>query len=205
MTAASTEKGKGEVMKGKKMKTIFVVVCLIIIVAAIISLLPSGKDETADTNEESGTVSAEPSAEPTAEPEAESTEPSEEVKHRSGDEIIGISEKDISDLHLVYYDSVIDDVTGKWRLSVMSEDIDIQDYIYSYYQQYFKADNEVHGIVNLASKTTTRINYAAGMLTVTEYDYVDGEEHDAKLLYSGTPIKSYIVYADNGDIEKIDE
>ena len=184
-------------MKGKKMKTIFVVVCLIIIVAAIISLLPSGKDETADTNEESGTVSAEPSAEPTAEPEAESTEPSEEI--------IGISEKDIADLHLVYYDSVIDDVTGNWRLAVMSEDIDIQDYIYSYYQQYFKADNEVHGIVNLASKTTTRINYAAGMLTVTEYDYVDGEEHDAKLLYSGTPIKSYIVYADNGDIEKIDE
>lgn len=192
-------------MKGKKMKTIFVVVCLIIIVAAIISLLPSGKDETADTNEESGTVSAEPSAEPTAEPEAESTEPSEEVKHRSGDEIIGISEKDISDLHLVYYDSVIDDVTGNWRLAVMSEDIDIQDYIYSYYNNYFKDDTEIHGIVNLSSNTTARINCTAGMLFVTEYSYVDGEEHDAKLLYSGTPLKSYIVYVDNGDIEKSEE
>ena len=30
----------------------------------------------------------------------------------------------------------------------------------------------------------------SGMLFVTEYSYVDGEEHDAKLLYSGTPIKS---------------
>ena len=189
MTAAITEKGKGEIMKGKKMKTIFVVVCLIIIIAAIISLLPSGKDKTADIVEESGTSSAEPSMEPAAEPEAESTEQSEEIEHRSGDEIIGISEKDISDLHLVYYESVIDDVTGNWRLAVMSEDVNIQDYIYSYYQQYFKADNEVHGIVNLSSKTTTRINYAAGMLTVTEYNYVDGEEHDAKLLYSGTPIR----------------
>ena len=27
----------------------------------------------------------------------------------------------------------------------------------------------------------------------------------AKLLYSGTPIKSYIVYTDNGDIEKSEE
>lgn len=43
------------------------------------------------------------------------------------------------------------------------------------------------------------------MLFVTEYSYVDGEEHDAKLLYSGTPLKSYIVYVDNGDIEKSEE
>lgn len=161
------------------------------------------------TTKEAETVSTEPAAkmetvEPTSDPESES-ESAKEVEHRSGDEIIGISEKDISDLHLVYYESVIDDVTGKWRLSVMSEDVDIQDYVYSYYNKYFKDDTEIHGIVNLSSNTTARINYASGMLFVTEYSYVDGEEHDAKLLYSGTPIKSYIVYTDNGDIEKSEE
>ena len=196
-------------MKGQKMKTIFVVVCLIIIAAAIISLLPSGKKDTDATTKEAETVSTEPAAkmetaEPASDPESES-ESAKEVEHRSGDEIIGISEKDISDLHLVYYESVIDDVTGKWRLSVMSEDIDIQDYIYSYYNNYFKDDTEIHGIVNLSSNTTARINCTAGMLFVTEYSYVDGEEHDAKLLYSGTPLKSYIVYVDNGDIEKSEE
>ena len=196
-------------MKGQKMKTIFVVVCLIIIAAAIISLLPSGKKDTDAITKEAETVSTEPAAkmetvEPTSDPESES-ESAKEVEHRSGDEIIGISEKDISDLHLVYYESVIDDVTGKWRLSVMSEDIDIQDYIYSYYNNYFKDDTEIHGIVNLSSNTTARINCTAGMLFVTEYSYVDGEEHDAKLLYSGTPLKSYIVYVDNGDIEKSEE
>lgn len=191
------------------MKTIFVVVCLIIIAAAIISLIPSGEKYTDGTAKEAETVSTEPAAEiettePTNDPEPES-ESAKEIEHRSGDEIIGISEKDISDLHLVYYESVIDDVTGKWRLSVMSEDIDIQDYIYSYYNNYFKDDTEIHGIVNLSSNTTARINCTAGMLFVTEYSYVDGEEHDAKLLYSGTPLKSYIVYVDNGDIEKSEE
>lgn len=195
-------------MKSQKMKTIFVVICLIIIAAAIISLLPSGKDKAPETEKEAEAVSTEPAAEaepatqPTTEPESESQE---EVEHRSGDEIIGISEKSISDLNLVYYESVIDDVTGNWRLSVMSEDVDIKDYIYSYYQEYFKDDTEIHGIVNLSRNTTTRINYTSGMLFVTEYSYVDGEEHDAKLLYSGTPIESYIVYADNGDIESVEE
>ena len=196
-------------MKGQKMKTIFVVVCLIIIAAAIISLLPSGKKDTDATTKEAETVSTEPAAkmetaEPASDPESES-ESAKEVEHRSGDEIIGISEKDISDLHLVYYESVIDDVTGKWRLSVMSEDVDIQDYVYSYYNKYFKDDTEIHGIVNLSSNTTARISCVSGMLFVTEYSYVDGEEHDAKLLYSGTPLKSYIVYTDNGDIEKSEE
>lgn len=196
-------------MRSQKMKTIFVVVCLIIIAATIISLLPSGKKDAVGTAKEAETVSTEPAAEiettePTNDPEPES-ESAKKIEHRSGDEIIGISEKDISDLHLVYYESVIDDVTGKWRLSVMSEDIDIQDYIYSYYNNYFKDDTEIHGIVNLSSNTTARINCTAGMLFVTEYSYVDGEEHDAKLLYSGTPLKSYIVYVDNGDIEKSEE
>lgn len=134
--------------------------------------------------------------------ESESEILSTEVEHRTGAEIIGISEKDISDISLTYYDKVKNDVTGNWRLAVISEDIDIQDYIFSYYKKYYKNDNEIHGIVNPYKKITARIDYLYGMLFVTELTYVDGEEHDAKLLYSGTPIKGYLIYTDNGDIVK---
>lgn len=126
-------------------------------------------------------------------------------EHRTGEDIIGISEKDISDISLTYYDKVKNDVTGKWRLAVISEDIDIQDYIFSYYKKYYKNDNEIHGIVNPYKKITTKINYLYGMLFVTELTYVDGEEHDAKLLFSGTPIRGYLIYTDNGDIVKDEE
>ena len=45
----------------------------------------------------------------------------------------------------------------------------------------------------------------SGNLYVSEYEYVDGEEHDAKIMFSGTHLLDYIVYIDNGDIEKVTE
>mgnify|MGYP000787866733 FL=1 len=41
------------------------------------------------------------------------------------------------------------------------------------------------------------------MLDVSIYEYVDGEEHDAKLLFGGTLLKQYFVYTDTGEIEEI--
>lgn len=38
---------------------------------------------------------------------------------------------------------------------------------------------------------------------MTVYEYVDGEEHDAMLLFSGNVLAKYIMYLDNGDIEEI--
>ena len=197
-------------MKSQKMKTIFVIVCLVIIVMGIVSLLtPSKKDDAASNasepkSQEEATAPESSEAEKSTEAAAgtESEKPTvPEVEHRTGEEIIGVSDKDISELHIVFYDSVNNDVTGNWRLAVISEDVEIQDYIFSYYQEYIKSEDEIHGIVNLGRNVTARINMIGGWLMVSEYDYVEGEEHDAKLLYSGTPIQSYIVYTDNGDVE----
>lgn len=197
-------------MKSQKMKTVFVIVCLVIIVMGIVSLLtPSKKDDDASNAsepkaQEEATAPESSEAEKSTEAAAgtESEKPTvPEVEHRTGEEIIGVSDKDISDLHIVFYDSVNNDVTGNWRLAVISEDVEIQDYIFSYYQEYIKSEDEIHGIVNLGRNVTARINMIGGWLMVSEYDYVEGEEHDAKLLYSGTPIQSYIVYTDNGDVE----
>ena len=111
-------------MKSQKMKTIFVIVCLVIIVMGIVSLLtPSKKDDAASNAsapkaQEEATAPESSEAEKSTEAAAgtESEKPTvPEVEHRTGEEIIGVSDKDISDLHIVFYDSVNNDVTGNWR------------------------------------------------------------------------------------------
>jgi ABC-type cobalt transport system substrate-binding protein len=195
-------------MKNQKMKTVFVIICIIVIIAAIKSIItPADKGgETEPTSEAVSEVQAEEpettaQAEPT-ETEEESQEP--EVEHRTGDNIVGISDKDIEDLGPVFYKSVINDVTGNWRYATIAENVDIEYYALSYYKNYFGADNEVHAIINFTRNTTTRLNYSGGVLTVTILDYVDGEEHDAKQLFSGEVLATYYVYTDNGDIEKVE-
>lgn len=125
-----------------------------------------------------------------------------EVPHRSGEEIVGISDKDISEIRMNFVGKVRNDVTEKWRYSTTSEDIDIEKYALSYYEEYFENDNEIHGIVNFTRKTTARLNVYNNMIFLSLYEHVDGEEHDAKIMFSGTPLADYIIYMDNGDIEK---
>lgn len=101
--------------------------------------------------------------------------------------------------------TVRNDVTGNWRYSGFSEGgIDISEYALNYYNEYFENNNEIHAVINFANKTTSRISYSSGMLLVTVLEYVDGEEHDAKLMFSGDVLQDFIVYTDNGDIEQID-
>jgi len=101
--------------------------------------------------------------------------------------------------------TVRNDVTGNWRYSGFSESgVDISEYALNYYNEYFEADNEIHAVINFANKTTARISYSLGMLFVTVFEYVDGEEHDAKIMFSGDVLQDFIVYTDNGDIEQID-
>ena len=112
--------------------------------------------------------------------------------------------KNIDDIGAYFSVSdVRNDVTGNWRISTIAENIDIQEYALSYYKEYFKDDKEIHAIVNFNYKTTTKISVIGNTLDVSIYDYVDGEEHDAKLLFSGTLLKEYSVNMDNGSIEEI--
>lgn len=132
------------------------------------------------------------------------TAPETEVPHRSGDDIVGISDKDISDININYFGDVRNDVTGNWRYSMTADDFNIEDYALSYYKTYFNDNAEIHGIVNFTRKTTSSIRtFGDSFLFLDIYDYVDGEEKDAKLMFSGTLLKSYMIYTDNGDIELI--
>ncbi len=128
----------------------------------------------------------------------------EEVTHREG--MYGISDKDVHDIgtpSIFERNKVRNDVTGKWKISTIAEDVQMVDYALSYYEKYFYNDDEIHAIVNINYDKTTCIQYMSGLLYVTVHEYVDGEEYDAKLLFSGMILEEYVVYPDNGDIEKI--
>lgn len=158
-------------------------------------------EQTQDTTRKE--VIVEESTEPIT--EVESVEESTVAEHRTGNEFIGISDKNLidDDIYILYEDSVKNDTTYKWRLARTSDNIDITEYALSYYNEYFKSDDEVHAFINFTQNTTTSITCMSGLLFVTTYEYVDKEEHDANLLFSGQMLTSYIIYLDNGDIEKI--
>ena len=98
---------------------------------------------------------------------------------------------------------VRNDVTGNWRISLIADNIDLTDYALEYYQKYFTDDKEIHFIVNFNYNTTTKISVIGGQLDVTVQDYVSKEEHDAKILGSGTVLAEYFVDKTTGEIEKI--
>lgn len=165
----------------------------------IVSTVSDGDKQlypTTPVSTESVTTNTE--TETAAESEAETT-----VPHRTDSDIVGVSDKDISGIDINYFSDVRNDVTGNWRYSMTADNIDIENYALSYYKTYFKSDAEIHGIVNFTRKTTSSIRVNGGILFLDIYDYVDGEEKDAKLMFSGTLLKSYMIYTDNGDIQQI--
>lgn len=106
--------------------------------------------------------------------------------------------------NVMFSNSYKNDTTGNWRLARIAEDIDIEEYALDYYKNYFKSDDEIHIIVNFTRNTTTRIiSFGGAILDVTIMDYVDGEEHDAKLACSGTLLSEYQIDVETGAIDKI--
>lgn len=151
-----------------------------------------------EPGKESALVEAEvPSEETLAE-----TEPSEEAESTAlaFDPALG---KDIDDLTWYGPGSVNNDVTGKWYLARVNGAGEMVDYALSYYLKYFGSEDEVHFLVNFSTDTTTRLNYAAGMLFVSTYEHEDGEENDAKVMPAGMLLGSYIVDVKTGEIEDV--
>lgn len=124
------------------------------------------------------------------------------VEHRTGENFTGISDKSLSGMHFAV-NKVRNDKTGKWKVSTIAEDIDIEYYALAYAKLYIYDKSAVHAIVNFTRNTTTCITKDGNIIYVDIHSYVKGEEHDANLLFSGTLLHQYFIYADNGDIEKI--
>lgn len=164
---------------------------------------------------EGGTAELEKTEVPESEKQEETTEQKETteaiteelteiVEHRTGDNIVGISDKDITTIYSTKYDTVRNDVTGNWKCIVIAENnFNVEDYALSCYKNYFDSDKTILAVENLTTKTSTSISVVSGLLYVSVYEYTKGEEHDAKAMFGGTHLVDYIVYTDNGDIEKV--
>lgn len=199
----------------------------IIIIAVIVvfwighGIIASNNRQTENTTTENqtdvrgGTAELEKTEVPESEKQEETTEqketteaiteePTEIVEHRTGDNIVGISDKDITTIYSSKYDTVRNDVTGNWKCIVIAENnFNVEDYALSCYKNYFDSDKTILAVENLTTKTSTSISVVSGLLYVSVYEYTKGEEHDAKAMFGGTHLVDYIVYTDNGDIEKV--
>lgn len=98
-----------------------------------------------------------------------------------------------------WYSSVRNDSTGNWRELVVYSDKAIDEQLaIEYCNAYVESDSEVHFIVNLYLKTTTRISKMGNLIFVTVHEYVDGEEHDAKILPGGDVLDDFCVDIETG-------
>lgn len=185
-----------------KSKIIIGVVGGVLVLGSIGAAMKGGSgNDTSGTNLESGASDYSSTVDIDSEPDS-----SQEEVPEPRETAIGKSDKSIDGIITLKTQSVPNDNTGNWKYSGFSESgFEIVEYALSYYNEYFKSDNEIHAVINFADKTTTKINYSNGMLFVSVLKYVDGEEHDANLMFSGDVLGDYIVYTDNGDIEDISE
>lgn len=69
--------------------------------------------------------------------------------------------------------------------------------------QHFKADDEIHVIVNFTRMTTTKISNMGDTLDVSIHEYTKGEEYDAKKALGGMVLNEYHVNIKTGKITKI--
>lgn len=166
-------------------------------IRAGIVLLALAVGLTACGGSASGTASSVASSAPAssvASSVAESTAPEAEPASAESSPLDGISFR---------ADKVRNDTTGNWRISLIAENIDMSEYALDYYKQYFTDDSEIHFIVNFNYNTTTKIMVMGDDLDVTVQEYVAKEEHDAKMLGSGTVLAEYFVNIETGEIEKV--
>lgn len=96
-------------------------------------------------------------------------------------------------------DSVRNDVTGNWRISSTSDSFVPAEYAVEYYETMFSSDDEIHAVWNATYGTMTCIKVFSGVIFADTHEYVKGEEHDAKLLFSGMLLDSKMFDAETGE------
>ena len=102
-----------------------------------------------------------------------------------------------------FSDSVRNDVTGNWRRAATSDSYVPAEHALEYYNEMFSSDDEIHSVWNATLGTTTRLSVAFGILYVDTFEYVNGEEHDANLMFSGKLLDSKMIDLETG--EEIEE
>ncbi len=121
-----------------------------------------------------------------------STQPSQAVTETAA--------PDALDLDVTFFSEFRNDITGRWRKALVATSSQIQEYALDYYREYFKADDEVHVIYNFSLNTVNCLTVTGNTLCINITDYVDGEEHDAKIACGGTFLGTYQIDLSTGEI-----
>lgn len=100
--------------------------------------------------------------------------------------------------------NVNDDITGDWRMTYVDTKETAEEYAIAYYKEYFKADTELHFLVNQHLKTVAVIDQLGNFLDVRIYEYTLGEEYSADTIASGIKYGEWYVHLDTGEIQKLD-
>lgn len=191
---------KKEKKKGNRLKTWLIAFAVLLVIGMIGSFFKDDdeKDIGNDTHISEQTESEPVESDEEKEP-IDASAPLSETSSGSTEEI----KEDPLGFNVLFDDSYRNDVTGNWRLARIAESINIEEYALDYYKNYFKSDDEIHIIINFTLNTTTRISVSGNLLDVSTMEYVDKEEHDAKIACSGTLLSEYHIDMETGEIEKI--
>lgn len=101
-----------------------------------------------------------------------------------------------------FSDSVINDTSGRLKISSLASAIDITEYAVEYYNTLFSSDDEIHAVINFTTSTTSSISVLQdGMLDVAIHEYISGEEHDSQTLFSGRLLEEYFVNVETGEVK----
>lgn len=182
-------------MSEKKRKTIGIVLIAIIVICVIGIISTPDKEESEPTTTPAAT---EEQKNDTSETEQESVAEAEPETEQEAETTT------LDEMSVIFSDSVRNDVTGRWRMSKVTGSRSAEEYAADYYKAYFNADDEVHAVVNFTLNTTACITNVGGKINVRIYEYVDGEENDAKALFGGEKLAEYNIDPDTGEAEKVE-
>lgn len=104
---------------------------------------------------------------------------------------------------LAFNPGIPNDPAGILRAGVYNSNTSQENLALDYYKAFFGNDSEIHALINSANKTTACVQVMGDELDVTLTEYVDKEETDADLLFSGTFLSEYNVNINTGEIKKI--
>ena len=137
--------------------------------------------------------------------EAPAEEKKEPVKNGSYDLKCSEDDKDEDAIKLHFSNEVRNDVTGNWRIATLASDKSSLDFALAYYKEFVTSKDEIHAVVNFTDNKTTKICTAldSDYVDVTIHNYVDGEEHDAKLLFGGDVTGEYWINIETGEVENL--
>lgn len=171
---------------------------------------PAAETAPAAEPEEAEEVQEEPAEEPEEEKVEETAEETDEEVPEETEAEAEVKEaaeapapKEDFPYDVTFYKEVRNDKTGRWRMGVMAEAVQVQDIALDYWNHFAESNDEVHIVVNFAYNTTTVINRYGDTLVMDVHEYVDGEEHNADIAGSGQYLGTFTVDCTTGEVTEI--